>query len=98
MSTLSSLPAPDPGSGVQPKLPQTGPAVVPPKPRPEKRRTAFWGALLAAALLASGTAYYLKTQSQKKVSDGGSSIITVSTAVVGMGDLQATVRVNGTVG
>src|ERR1700686_2084141 len=98
MSTLSSVPAPDPGGGVQPKLAPTGPAVVPPKQPPGKRRTAFWGAFLATALVAAGTAYYLNTQSQKKTSGGGTPIITVSTAVVGMGDLQSTVRVNGTVG
>jgi HlyD family secretion protein len=98
MSTLSSIPAPVPGGGVQPKLAPTGPAVVPPKQPPGKRRTALWGALLTVALAAAGTAYYLNTQSQKKVSGGGTPIITVSTAVVGMGDLQSTVRVNGTVG
>jgi HlyD family secretion protein len=98
MSTQSSMPAPDSGGGVQPIPAPTGPAVVPPKQAPEKRRTAFWGAFLAAALLAAGTAYYLNTQSQKKVSGGGPPIFTVSTAVVGMGDLQSTVRVNGTVG
>jgi multidrug resistance efflux pump len=92
------MPAPVPGGGVQPKLAPTGPAVVQPKPPPGKRRTALWGVLLAVALAAAGTAYYLNTQSQKKVSGGGTPIITVSTAVVGMGDLQSTVRVNGTVG
>jgi len=96
MSTSSSIPSPDPGGGAQPALPPR-PVVVPPKPRPEKkRRTALWGTLIALALLAGGAAYYLNTQSQGKVS-GGTPIITVSTVVVGMGDLQATVRVNGTV-
>lgn len=103
MSTLSSMTAPDPGGGVQPKLAPPGPAVVPPKqvpPKqpPGKRRTALWGAFLATALLAAGAAYYLNTQSQKKGSGGGPPMVTVSTAVVGMGDLQSTVRVNGTVG
>lgn len=95
MSTLSSVPAPDSG-GVQPKLPQPGPAVVPPRQQPEKRRTALWGTLLTLALLAGGAAYYLNTQSQRKVS-GGTPTPTVSTSVVAMGDLNATVRVNGTV-
>src|SRR5471032_3169460 len=102
MSTLSSLPAPHPGGGVQPKPEPPGLAVTlriaPPKQPPEKRRTALWATLLTVALLAAGTAYYLNTQSRKKVSGGGPPIVTVSTAVVGMGDLQSTVRVNGTVG
>jgi HlyD family secretion protein len=97
MSTQSSMPAPDPGR-VQPQLAPPGPAVVPPKQPPGKRRTAFWGVFLATALVAAGTAYYLNTQSQKKVSGGAPPVVTVSTAVVGMGDLQSTVRVNGTVG
>ncbi|HXB70292.1 MAG TPA: HlyD family efflux transporter periplasmic adaptor subunit [Candidatus Acidoferrales bacterium] len=104
MSTLSSIPAPDPGSGVQPELPPSfpmRPSVVPPKQRPDatppKRRTALWGTLIAFTLLAGGAAYYLNTQSPGKVSGGGPPVVSVSTAVVGMGDLQATVRVNGTV-
>ena len=101
MSTLSSLPAPHPGGGVQPKPEPPGPAVTlliaPPKQPPEKRRTALWATLLTVALLAAGTVYYLNTQSRKKVSGGGPPIVTVSTAVVGMGDLQSTVRVNGSV-
>src|SRR5476649_1897789 len=96
MSTLSSLPAPHPGGGVQPKPEPPGPAVTlriaPPKQPPEKRRTALWATLLTVALLAAGTAYYLNTHSRKKVSGGGPPIVTVSTAVVGMGDLQSTVR------
>src|SRR5450432_3641257 len=101
MSTLSSLPAPHPGGGVQPKPAPPGPAVTlqiaPPKQPPEKRRTALWATLLTVAVLAAGTAYYLNTRSGKKVSGGGPPIVTVSTAVVGMGDLQSTVRVNGSV-
>jgi HlyD family secretion protein len=96
MSTSSSIPAPDHGGGVHPEVLQPRPAVVPPKVQPPKRRTALWGTLLALALVAGGAAYYLNTQSQGKVS-GGTPIVTVSTAVVGVGDLQATVRVNGTV-
>ena len=96
MSTSSSIPAPDAGSGAQPTVLQPKPAVVPRKPQPPKRRTALWGTLLLLALLAGGAAYYLNTQSQAKVSGSG-PVLSVSTAVVGMGDLQATVRVNGTV-
>ena len=95
MSTSSRIPLPDPGSGIQPQL-LPRPAVVPLKQPPKRRRTALWGTLIALALLAGGAAYYLNTQSQGKVA-GGTPVVTVSTAVVGLGDLQATVRVNGTV-
>jgi multidrug resistance efflux pump len=74
---------------------------VAPKQRPVSaspgRRTALWGTLVVLALLAGGAAYYFNTQSPGKVSGGGPPVVYVSTAVVGMGDLQATVRVNGTV-
>src|SRR5207253_1822456 len=77
--------------------PQPGPLAVPPKHAPpKKRRTALWGILLVVALLGGGVAYYLKTQSDAKVAGQG-PVISVSTAVVGIGDLHATVRVNGTV-
>ena len=71
--------------------------MVPPKPiQVPKRRTGLWGILIAVLVLGAGVAYYLKTQSDAKVAAKG-SLISVSTAVVGMGDLHATVRVNGTV-
>jgi HlyD family secretion protein len=71
--------------------------VVPPKPiQVPKRRTGLWGILIAVLVLGAGAAYYLKTQNDAKVAARG-SLISVSTAVVGMGDLHATVRVNGTV-
>jgi HlyD family secretion protein len=56
----------------------------------------MWGILVAVLILGAGAAYYLKTQNDAKVAAKG-SLISVSTAVVGMGDLHATVRVNGTV-
>jgi HlyD family secretion protein len=56
----------------------------------------MWGALVAVLILAAGAAYYFKTQNDAKVAAKG-SLISVSTAVVGLGDLHATVRVNGTV-
>jgi HlyD family secretion protein len=55
-----------------------------------------WGILVVALVLGSGAAYYLKTQNDAKVAAKG-SLVSVSTAVVGLGDLHATVRVNGTV-
>ncbi len=56
----------------------------------------MWGALLAILVLSAGAAYYLKTRNDAKVANKG-SVISVSTVVVGLGDLNATVRVNGTV-
>jgi HlyD family secretion protein len=56
----------------------------------------MWGILIAVLLLGSGAAYFLKTQNDAKVAAKG-SLVSVSTAVVGLGDLHATVRVNGTV-
>jgi multidrug efflux pump subunit AcrA (membrane-fusion protein) len=56
----------------------------------------MWGILITVLILGAGAAYYLKTQNDAKVAAKG-SLISVSTAVVGLGDMQATVRVNGTV-
>jgi HlyD family secretion protein len=56
----------------------------------------MWGILIAVLILGAGAAYYFKTQNDAKVAAKG-SLISVPTAVVGLGDLHATVRVNGTV-
>jgi multidrug efflux pump subunit AcrA (membrane-fusion protein) len=56
----------------------------------------MWGILIAVLVVGAGVAYYAKTQADAKAAAKG-SLISVSTAVVGSGDLQATVRVNGTV-
>ena len=57
----------------------------------------MWGVLIAVLILGAGAAaYYFKTQNDAKVAAKG-SLVSVSTAVVGLGDLHATVRVNGTV-
>ena len=56
----------------------------------------MWGILIVVLMLGAGAAYYLKTQNDAKVAAKG-SLVSVSTAVVGLGDLTATVRVNGTV-
>ncbi len=90
----SSVPAPQP----QPN-PQPGPSVVPQRETPPPRRRRLWGALIGLAVVGGGLAYYLNQQNQaaKLAAKGGGGIITVSTAVVGLGDLHATVRVNGTI-
>ena len=90
----SSVPAPGGPQGE----PKPGPSAVPPKQiLVPKRRTGLWGILIAVLILgAGGAAYYWKTQNDAKVAAKG-SLISVSTAVVGLGDLHATVRVNGTV-
>ena len=84
-----------PGPGGLPSQP--GPMVVPPKlvhpPRP--KRTALWVSVVLV-LLVAGVAYYYKTQYDAKVAAKG-SIASVSTMVVGVGDVTATIRVNGTV-
>jgi multidrug efflux pump subunit AcrA (membrane-fusion protein) len=51
---------------------------------------------LAAVVLAGGIGLYLKNQSQSKTSGGG-PVVTVATVAVGLGDLNASIRVNGTV-
>src|SRR5262245_17888852 len=92
----SSVPAP---SGPEPLLPQPGPSIVPPREAPPRRRTGLWAALIALAIAGGGLAYYLNSQNDaaKLASKGGGSIIAVSTAVVGLGDVHSTVRVNGTI-
>jgi HlyD family secretion protein len=56
----------------------------------------MWGVLIVLLVLGAGAAYYFKTQNDAKVANKG-SIISISTTVVGTGDVHATVRVNGTV-
>ena len=81
--------------------PPPGPSVVPPPPEPlRKRRLGMWGVVIAVLVAGAGAAYYLKTQNDARTADrvaNKGSVISVSTAVVALGDLQATVRVNGTV-
>lgn len=57
----------------------------------------MWGFLITVLILgAGGAAYYLRARHDAKVAAKG-SLISVSTAVVGLGDLHSIVRVNGTV-
>jgi len=96
-SFSSSAPAPDPGREprISPSPPVPGPAVVPPR-HPRRRRIA-WGIPLVVAGVIAGVAFYLNTQSSANVATKG-TIVSVATTVVGLGDVHATVRVNGTVG
>ncbi|HXA49881.1 MAG TPA: HlyD family efflux transporter periplasmic adaptor subunit [Candidatus Acidoferrum sp.] len=91
--------APSPGVPQPQITPQPGPTVVPQRETPPPRRKGLWTALIALALVGGGLAYYLNQQNEaaKLAAKGGGGIIAVSTAVVGMGDLNATVRVNGTI-
>lgn len=84
---------PDPGIG--PRItPSPGPSIVPPK-EPSRRRTRLWGALLAFAVIGAGAAYYLNSQSP---ATGGGAGISVPTMPVSIGQVHATIRINGTIG
>src|SRR5215831_12684958 len=90
MQASSGAPAPQ----RDPRTPAPGPSIVPPKP-PEKRRTALWGVVLTVAILGGGLAWYLNSGKQTKT--GGGAAITVPTLAVSLGNMHATIRVNGTV-
>src|SRR5436190_21431945 len=91
--TPSSVPNPDGPQG----QPKPGPSAVPPKHvEAPPRRTGMWTILIAVLVIGAGAAYYMKSQSDAKAA-AKSSLVSVSTGVVGMGDLQATVRGNGTI-
>ena len=94
MHASGSAPAPQPDQNQI--TPPPGPSIVPPPTVHRPRRTALWGVLLAVAVVGGGAAYYWKTQSQSRTSGPG-AIISVPTIAVSIGDLNATVRVNGTV-
>ena len=56
----------------------------------------MWGIALAAVLLAGGIGLYVNNRSQSKTSGGG-PVVSVASVAVGLGDLNASIRVNGTV-
>src|SRR4051812_34714513 len=89
----SFLPAP----GEPEKQPERGPRAAPTHERQitEPKRTAMWGILLAVGVAAAG-GYYFKAQNDAKEAAKG-SLIAVPTAVVGLGEVKATVRVSGTI-
>jgi HlyD family secretion protein len=92
MQASSGAPAPNPQP--LPITPKPGPTIVPPK-EPAKRRTKLWGVLAAGVVAAAGLAYYL-TQAQQG-DGGGGAILAIPTVAVALGDLHATIRVNGTI-
>src|SRR5215470_7191169 len=96
MTSPSGVPAPHPGEGGRPGIPVPGPAIVPPKPHAPKRRTALWGIAAAVVILAVGVGLYWNSRPDSKLSGGGAGF-TVPTMAVSLGDMNATIRVNGTV-
>src|SRR5438093_7714833 len=96
MTSPSGVPAPHPGDGVKPAIPAPGPSAVPPKYQPPKRRTALWGLAVVLVVVAGGATVYLNSKSDSKLG-GGETAFMVPTMAVSTGDLNATLRVNGTV-
>jgi HlyD family secretion protein len=95
MHPLSDSAAPDPGGAIKPAgTPR--PQIVPPK-APRKRKTAFWVVFATAVVIAAAGAYYLNNKQASKNITGGGGIVAVPTIVIGTGNLDNTIRVNGTV-
>ncbi|MEO8370811.1 MAG: HlyD family efflux transporter periplasmic adaptor subunit [Candidatus Solibacter sp.] len=91
--TPSSVPNPNGPEG----QPKPGPSAVPPQHHEAPpRRIGMWSILIAVLVIGAGAAYYMKSQSDAKAA-AKSSLVSVSTGIVGMGDLHSTVRVNGTI-
>ena len=96
MSTMSSAPAPNPGGPqISPNQPAPGPAIVPPR-EPRKRKRALWGIMLVLLGAAGAAAYYMNQQSA--LTTGGGAAISVPTTTVSLGQVNRTIRVNGTIG
>lgn len=91
MQPASNVPAPDHGGGIR----KPGPEIVPPKPL-KRRQTALWGVALCVLVLAGAYGLYQNSNSKSSTSGGG-PVVTVATTAVAMGDLNASIRVNGTV-
>ena len=96
MQASSNVPLPG-GSGTEPSPARETPtpSLVPPRPEPERRRTALWGLLAAVVVVAGGVGIYLN-RSQPKTAEGGPGII-VPTVVLSTGNVRETIRVSGTV-
>src|SRR5205823_8513140 len=56
-----------------------------------------WITVAFLVVRAAGAAYYFKNQSAAKTSTSGGQITSVSSVALGLGDVTATIRVNGTV-
>lgn len=87
--SASTAPAPDPG--ITPQTP--GPVVVPPA-TPERPRKK-WPIFLILTAIVGGFGYYF-WQSQAAATSGG-SISYVQTIAAPMGDVDSTIRINGTI-
>ncbi len=94
-SLFNSAPAPIPQEPEQPAV-VPGPAIVPPRQPGRRRRTALWGLLLAGLAGASWLAWHLKNQSQTQFAGGG-PVIAVPTITASLGNVQASIRVTGTI-
>ena len=77
-------------------VPAPGPSIVPPKEHRPRRRRSLWITVIALVIAGGGLAYYLNMRNEAKLAAKG-AVFTVSTAIVGLSDLHATVRVTGTV-
>jgi HlyD family secretion protein len=93
----SNAPLPGQGGAAQPAPAKEVPApsLVPPKPEPQKPRTALWGILAAVVVVAGGVGLYMN-RSQTKPSEGGPGVV-VPTMILAAGDVHETIRVSGTV-
>jgi HlyD family secretion protein len=89
--SASTAPAPDPGRQPQPT---PGPAIVPPL-QPRQPRWKIWGIFLIAALIAGGLAYYWRTTNAATATGGPT--VSVQTVSANIGDVDATIRINGTI-
>ena len=89
--SASTAPAPDPGI---PPQPTPGPAIVPPL-QPKVPHRKIWGIFLIAALIAGGLAYYWRSTNGATATGG--PVISVQTVSANIGDVDATIRLNGTI-
>jgi len=89
--SASTVPVPDPGRQPQPT---PGPAIVPPLPKEPRKK--IWAIFLVAALIAGGLAYYWRTTNSATATGGGGPI-TVQTVSANIGDVDSTIRLNGTI-
>ncbi|MBZ5585974.1 MAG: HlyD family efflux transporter periplasmic adaptor subunit [Acidobacteriia bacterium] len=88
----STAPLPSPEHEPQ-TTPSPGPAIVPPAAPHKRRRIVPWGIFLAGIAVVGGLAYYLRTAK----ATGGGSIVQISTTTAMAGEVNATIRVNGTI-